>query len=385
MAQHAASFYKDHFDAAPDVVASAPGRIEFIGNHTDYNGGLVIGGAIDRRTTVAVGRRSDGAVHLVSDRFDSHVLVIEANEIESPRDDWTRYPIAVLRAISTTRPVGGLDIAVCSNLDVGAGLSSSAALEMATAQAVSAMWELSMDTAGLVAASHRAETEFVGVPCGLLDQTVVGYGRSDRLVMLDASDNSHRLLPIDRATKVFLLVTHETHALSNSLYGVRRGECGEALQLLARPIPGLSRLTELHPFDLAAYGGLLPDNLLRRARHVVEENERVRRAASSTDPAEIGRLLFASHASSRDLFENSTDALDFIVACLEKTPGIIGGRLTGGGFGGAALAWTDSSVTDKDLEHIVRAYDERFSRRLEVLSVNWSDGVRIDSGPGPRA
>jgi len=383
MPQDVFRFFHDAFDASPTAVASAPGRIEFIGNHTDYNGGCVIGGAIDRRTYVGVGPRRDRLLRLVSDQYDG-VVELDLDAPDGPTaGDWARYPLAVLHSLGEQFEIPtGFEAAIVSDLPTGAGLSSSAALEMAATLAFSTVLGLELSVEDLIGISHTAETRYVGVPCGLLDQSVVGLGRADRLVFLDASDASHRLIPIPSNTHVWIVRTHESHVLSDSFYARRRSECSEALERLSGFVPGISRLTVLHPFDIVAYGDGLSETLRKRARHVVEEQDRVLRAVEETDPREIGSLLKASHASSRDLFENSTEALDFLVACLSDTKGVLGTRLTGGGFGGAAIAWTNDAFNPADLDDLRAAYTDRFSTPCETFMVDWADGVRLEAPPG---
>lgn len=373
----------EHFGDSPEVVASAPGRIEFLGNHTDYNGGLAIGGAIDRRLYVGVSRRQDHEIHLTSDHAPDNVRITpETVSVDGSRS-WTQYPLAVLDVIKQNEELeAGFNLAVISDIPVGAGLGSSAALEMAVAIALNELWDLSLTTEELIVVAHRAETEFVGVPCGILDQTVIAFAKKDALVLIDASDESHGAFPIPADTLVWLFQTHQSHQLDVSPYATRRSECEEALRLLRSVIPKVSRLTQLHVADLSAYADLIPEVLYHRAVHIIGEQARVIKAVSLTDMRSIGQLMFDSHASSRVHFENSTEALNFVVDALRTKDGVLGARLTGAGFGGAAMAWTTTAFQESEALIIEQEYATRFDADCKVWQVAWSDGARIERRHG---
>jgi len=369
----------EHFGHSPTMVASAPGRIEFLGNHTDYNGGLVIAGAIDRRLYVGVSKRLDNEIHLTSDRAPEIVKFVSGAVLLSGSRSWTRYPLAVLEVLKEKVELdAGFNLAVTSDIPVGAGLSSSAALELATAIALNDLRCLSLTMEELVVVAHRAETQYVGVPCGILDQTVIAHAKNSGLMLIDASDGSRSIFPISSDTLVWLFQTHQSHRLDVSPYASRRRDCEEALLLLRKVIPKVSRLTQLHAADLAVCIDLLPEMLYHRAAHIIGEQARVIKATLVTDMPGIGQLLFDSHASSRDYFENSTDALDFVVDALKTKPGVLGARLTGAGFGGAAMAWTTSAFSESEALTIVQDYATRFDAECKVWQVAWSDGARIE-------
>ncbi len=376
----------EHFGDSPEVIASAPGRIEFLGNHTDYNGGLVIGGAIDRRLYVGVSKRQDHEIHLTSDHAPEPVRILPETVLVDGRRSWTRYPLAVLEVIRQNVELdAGINLAVTSDIPVGAGLSSSAALEMAAAIALNELWHLSFNMEELIVIAHRAETEHVGVPCGILDQTVIAHAKKNALVLIDASDESHSTFPIPSNTLVWLFQTHQSHQLDASPYAMRRSECEEALRLLSSIIPKVSRLTQLHLSDLSAYADMIPEVLYHRAVHIIGEQARVIKACSLTDVRSIGQLLFDSHTSSRIHFENSTEALNFVVDALRTRDGVLGARLTGAGFGGAAMAWTTRSFPESEALMIEQEYATRFDADCKVRQITWSDGARIERrrGEGP--
>ncbi len=366
------------YQGPPSVVARAPGRIEFIGNHTDYNGGTVLGAAINLGVWVAARPAPAGALHFASDSENERVLVrTDAPEKLAGAQRWANYPLGVwlaLREFKRRQP-SGLEYLAYSNLPVGAGLSSSAAIELASALA---FLELTGETAPreIVAQIGRhAENHFVGVPCGILDQTVSGFGRRDHLVFIDCRGPHVETVPIPPGAHFWVFNTHAKHALIDGLYAARHRECMDAARML-----GVQLLADVTPAALEQGRARLPEAVFRRAKHVVEEIERVakvRAALTRGDLAAVGRLLTESHRSSQRQFENSTAELDLLVDLLTDTPHVFGARLTGGGFGGAAMALTDAEFSPAMAEGIAGAYARRFGSRPDVLHCETGDGAEL--------
>jgi galactokinase len=373
--------FRSTYGRAPDVVCHAPGRIEFIGNHTDYNGGTVLGVAIDRGITVAVASRRDAVRRLASDYPIDRVRVVEISESRPTRQSgeasWTNYPLGVIDAFPSfgLNPPGGFDYLVSSDLPVGSGLSSSAAIELATGIAFLEITGQSMDRADLVKLGRHAENKFVGVPCGILDQGVVGFGRKDQLVHIDCRELKFSNVALPPGLHFWIVNSHANHALVDGLYADRHRECMAAAEIL-----GVDQLVDADIASLEAARAKMDPTLYRRARHVVEEIDRVRltvEALGTDDIEAVGRLLHASHESSRDLFENSTPELDFLVEKLTELPAVYGARLTGGGFGGAVMVLTDTSFDRKSTRSVARAYEERFGRVPDTLHLRSADGARV--------
>lgn len=367
------------FDS-PDVYASAPGRVEFIGNHTDYNGGWVLGATIDRRVAVGLSRRGDDWITLESDGEVAPVRV-ERDAIEAQSGDgaWANYVLGVLSVLQTEGLTvdTGVDIQVRSTLPVGAGLSSSAALEMAAAFALNDAFDGGFGRKELARMGRRAENNFVGVPCGLLDQAVVAFGDEHRLVRLDARTEEVSGVPFPAQTGLWIFRTHQAHALAEAHYQDRHDEARAARDRLAEVLGGVSHLAEVAPEELEAVKDQLPDVLYRRARHVSTEHRRVQEAVHLLEEKEydaVGDLLFASHESSRTDYENSTEELDFVVDCLKQNDRVLGGRLTGAGFGGAAMAWTRDAFGEADARAVVEAYERQFGETLSVLACRPAPG-----------
>jgi galactokinase len=373
-----AAQFQQTFGRAPAVIARAPGRIEFIGNHTDYNGGAVLGAAIDRYVWAVAAANPDGRMRFFS---DSSPVVLELPEDREARftgaDAWANYPLGVwrsLRDFQLARPAG-FDLLVVSNLPVGAGLSSSAALELAVALALLGLRHATIPPAQLAALGRHAENRYVGVPCGILDQGTSAFGQADHLVHIDCRGPSFSLVPLPHAAHLWIFNTREKHALIDGLYATRHRECQEAALAL-----GVGLLADLTPAQLPALEAKLSPVLARRARHVIAEHARVHETVAALergDLAAVGRLLTASHRSSQQLFENSTPALDQLVDLLEAHPAVYGARLTGGGFGGAVVALTRDTFTAADAQGLLGPYLQARGRAPEILHLQSADGARV--------
>ena len=372
--------FRASFGRAPEIVARAPGRIEFIGNHTDYNGGSVLGAALDRGVWVALARRDDGQRRLGSDqRGDVVAIAAEKMEKLSGAQSWVNYPLGVLAALPAfgLRAPVGFDYFAMSDLPTGAGLSSSAAIELASALAFLAATQQEPSRETLVKIGRHAENHFVGVPCGILDQGVSGFGKKDQLVFIDCRGPKFTTVPLPAGAHFWIFNTHTKHALVDGLYAARHRECMEAARAL-----GVALLVEATPEMVAAADAkrALSPVAFKRARHIVEEIARVGATTAALrvgDLAAVGGLLTASHRSSQTLFENSTAELDFLVGTLVVTPHVWGARLTGGGFGGAVMALTSGEFGEAQAEAVGAAYAKKFGVRPDVLHAQTGDGAAL--------
>jgi len=368
------------FGRSPAVIARAPGRIEFIGNHTDYNGGTVLGAAIDRGVWVALAPRPDGMRQFASEQQTGRVTQ-RADALEKAAGDgaWINYPLGVLAALPEfgLKAPAGFDFYAVSDLPSGAGLSSSAAIELASALAFLELTGQRPSRETVVKIGRHAENHFVGVPCGILDQGVSGFGQKDHLVFIDCRGPRFDTVPLPAGAQFWIFNTHTKHALVDGLYAARHRECMAAAQAL-----GVGLLVEATPALLESARGKLPPEAYQRAKHVIEEIGRVDACGAllrSGDLAAAGRLLTASHRSSQTLFENSTPELDFLVDALVKAPGVHGARLTGGGFGGAVMALTTPAFTAEQAAGVAGEYQARFGSRPEVLQTRTGDGAAVVS------
>jgi galactokinase len=378
-AESLTALFRQTHGGAPAVIARAPGRVEFIGNHTDYNGGAVLGAAIDRYVWVAAAPNPAGRMRLFSANGPAVLELPSDPGVKiTGFDSWANYPLGVWRSLqdfSLPQPAG-FDLLVDSNLPAGAGLSSSAALELATALALlhlAGKPDLPPDK--LAAVGRHAENKYVGVPCGILDQGTSAFGRAGHLVHIDCRGPAFSRVPFPAGAHLWVFNTREKHALIDGLYATRHQECRDAAKAL-----GVAFLADLTPAQLPPLERKLTPVLARRARHVIEEHARVHdtvEALQRGDLAMVGRLLTASHRSSQHLFENSTPALDLLVDLLEKHPAVLGARLTGGGFGGAVMALTKDNFTEADAAGIARGYSAKHDRTPETIHLQAADGAVV--------
>ncbi|MGE5091908.1 MAG: galactokinase [Bacillota bacterium] len=373
----AARLFRDSFGTAPVVAASAPGRVNLIGEHTDYNGGPVLPVALERRTSVVAGP-SDRWEMVSTVDGEVHTVLIE----DSLPHEWTGYLIGVAREL---RAVGaapaGARIAVASAVPIGAGLSSSAALTVATARALSALAGRRLDAATLVDVASKAEHEQVGVRGGRMDQTIAVYGKRGTALLFETG--SGRLTRVPMPGRIWLIETGVSHKLTGGALNERRRECEAALTVLQRRWPGLGFVAEVPMAELPEAERLLEEPLARRVRHVVTETARVHeavRALGAGDLPRLGALLVAGHASLRDEYESSCGEADFIVDSAMRR-GAHGARLTGAGWGGAVLMLAPEDRERAVVRGIRRDFAERFGSAPVAWPTRAAAGVRRDAIP----
>ncbi|MEX1045414.1 MAG: galactokinase [Chthoniobacterales bacterium] len=360
------------------VTAFSPGRAEWLGNHTDYNDGLVLGIGLEVGATVVARVTGDRQLVLRAEDLGEERIcdldALGAVEVGS----WANYAIGVAAGFLVRGAEGtGVELSIRSDVPMGAGLSSSAALECATARALQRAWGTNFSDMELAKIGQEAEHKFAGVRCGLLDQVTSLFAARDHAVFFDCRSLEVQRVPVPPEARFVIVQSGVKHALSDGAYNDRRAECEEAARIL-----GVGKLREATPerLDEAERGGRLHGAPLRRARHVVGENARVSAAVAALRAADlttVGRLMNESHESSRTLFENSCKELDFLVSEAQGIPGCLGARLTGGGFGGAVLALVRSGTE----EAFVHSMGERVSvawGRVPQTLVTGAGGALID-------
>jgi len=373
------------FDSRPDGTWSAPGRVNLVGEHTDYNDGLVLPFAIDRRTECAVKITDDGFIRVAS-THSAEVVSVEIDSLTSNcLDGWSAYPLGVAWALVEAAGKNGLadrvrgcELAIASDVPIGAGLSSSAAIECAVAVALNELWGLGLEQMDLVLACQRAENVAVGAPTGIMDQTASLFGVEDHAVLLDCQTREVRTVELGLAAaglSIMVMDSRVEHAHATGGYKERRADCERGAAEL-----GVATLRALSPDDLPRAKEILSDRVFRRVRHVVTENERVLdtvRALGTLGPTAIGGLMLSSHASMRDDFEISVPEIDAAVDAAVQA-GALGARLTGGGFGGASIALVPTADWEDIAAAVTEALASKSMHAPHIFVVRPSDGARRD-------
>lgn len=370
--------FRERFGSDPDGVWAAPGRVNLIGEHTDYNEGFVLPFAIGMSARVAVSLRTDRTVRVVSTFGDHGVVSTDLNKLSAAdAKGWTKYPLGVVWALSEAGvDVPGFDLLLDSDVPLGAGLSSSHAIECAVATALNDLCAADLPVERLVLLTQRAENFFVGAPTGIMDQSASLRGREGAAVFLDCRDQHAELVPLalaENGLAILVIDTKVSHSHSTGGYASRRASCE-----LGAEVMGVKALRDLALDDLAEAAGLLDEETFRRVRHVVTEDARVLDTVETLrdkGPADIGALLDASHASMRDDFEISCAELDLAVETA-RGAGAIGARMTGGGFGGAAIALIPVEQEAPVRAAVADAFRAAGYREPDIFTVTPAEGAR---------
>ena len=340
------SMHLARFEAEPAIYV-APGRVNLIGEHTDYAEGFVMPAAIDFATLAAISPRGDGKIALFSENY-GQVRYFDAAELPAAAGKhWTDYPLGVVSILAGEgNAIPGFSLSLWGDVPLGAGLSSSASVEVATALAVTGLMGVSYPGPVLARLCQRAENEFVGASCGIMDQFISPNGAKDHALLLDCRDLSFKLAPIPDHVALVIANTMVKHAISGGEYTSRRAEVEAACAVIASHRPGVKFLRDATVEDLEKWGREMTPNSLKRARHVITENTRTVAAAEALtkgDLNELGRLMAEAHTSYSKDFEASCDEADAMVELAQDLPGLIGARLTGGGFGGCTINLVEQS------------------------------------------
>jgi galactokinase len=361
----------------------APGRVNLIGEHTDYNAGFVMPAAIRFYTTVAIAPRTDRQLRVRSVNFAENREIelpgpLAAQERMGKSSHWIDYIAGVAWALQGHGiRIGGADMLIHGEVPLGAGLSSSAALEVAVGLALAHIAGRSIDGLQLAKLCQRAENLYVGMRCGIMDQFASVHGRAGHAMLLDCRTLEHRFLSLQSAQLV-ICNTMVRHRLAGSEYNLRREQCEQGVQALARKIPGIAALRDVSGDLLRLHKEALDPLIYRRCRHVVTENERVIAAASAleaSDLTDFGRLMRESHRSLRDDYEVSCDELDLMVRLAESIEGVYGARMTGGGFGGCTVNLVHTDRVAQFRTQLAADYARATGRRPEIYACEAADGA----------
>ena len=353
--------FQEMFGAGPRIFR-APGRVNVIGEHTDYNDGFVMPAAMEFYTWVAAEKRGDRLLESYSEHFDEKISLSLDALAGPPRKHWSDFVRGVAAVLQNAGyKLAGANLVIHGEVPLGAGLSSSASLEVATALALSSLSGIDVPRLDLVKLCQKAEHEYVGTRCGIMDQFIAVFGAAGHALMLDCRSLEFQLLPVPRDLRLVVCNSMVRHELVSGEYNRRRADCEEGVRLLQLHLPGIRALRDVAVADLEAWKQVLSARVYRRCRHVVTENQRVLAAAKALqcgDAHRFGHLMYRSHASMRDDYQISCKELDLLVDLASSSSSVYGARMTGGGFGGCTVNLLRADASDSFKGHISQAYRE---------------------------
>ncbi len=371
--------FQERYGTMPRIFR-APGRVNLIGEHTDYNDGFVLPMAIDRETAVAIAERGDRRLRIWSLNLDD-TRELDLNQIgPGHHGSWIDYVEGIASALAGRgMTLRGADIALKSDVGIGSGLSSSAALEISLGMALVALTDGSIDSLSLALAGQTAEHVHVGIQCGIMDQFTSVHALEHHAILLDCRTLHAKQIPLNLDEHEIVVCDSKVrHALASSEYNQRRRDCQSGVKLLGAVLPGIRALRDVTAGELESHRSILPETVFRRCRHVIGENARTLKAAealSSGDVAGMGRLMSASHRSLREDYQVSCNELDILVESAQAQPGVLGARMTGGGFGGCTVSLVERSNFESFRENISREYLEKTGVAPEIFAVRASPGA----------
>lgn len=354
---------------AEDVrVFLAPGRVNLIGEHTDYNGGYVFPAALTFGTTMVIRKRDDQSIRFATTNYELQRTIDATNIVYDKEDDWVNYPKAMLAHLQKRGyRFGGYDVLYHGEIPNGAGLSSSASIEVLTGFGFLAMEGESLDRVELALIAQEAENQFIGVNCGIMDQFTISVGQQGHAVLLKCNTLEYDHVPFDaQGYKLVIGNTNKRRGLVDSAYNARRAQCAEAVEHLKKHYPDMLLLGDINAEQFAAASHLIPDETVRRrAQHVIEENDRVLQSVDALKARrleEFGELMIQSHESLRTLYEVTCTELDVMVEEALTVEGVLGSRMTGAGFGGCTV----SLVKEESVEAFIRSVGDRYKERTRL-------------------
>lgn len=364
-----------------NVVIESPGRINLIGEHIDYNGGHVLPAAIDKKITFRFKKNNKDYCEVLSSNFKSSFKVDLKNLVRSDKE-WQNYILGVLYHIEVLKPnsLQGFDCIIESNLPLGSGISSSAALECGLAKGVNELFDLGLTDLEIITLSRDAEHTFVGTKCGIMDQFAVVKGKQDHLILLNCETLDYQLIQAEFDPYIVVLLnTNVSHSLASSEYNVRRDECHTALEAIQKKYPEFEFLTEVPEKVVQQFKDVLPKKIYNRALYVTQENQRTLKAVKLLEQKNLigfGECMYQSHDGLQNQYEVSCKELDYLVAATKDLDYVIGSRMMGGGFGGCTINLVHKEKVQELIENISAAYEEQFNIQLSYILTTISDGVK---------
>ncbi|MHB9032531.1 MAG: galactokinase [Anaerolineae bacterium] len=347
--------FRETFNSAPDIVVAAPGRVNLIGEHTDYNDGFVLPAAIDRHVVMAASRRSDRTMQIRALDFADQVQFSLDDQQRQTVSKWSNYERGVAWALEVEGfKLPGMNVVLASDVPIGSGLSSSAAIELATCAAFQELGKLEIDGVRRALICQKAENEYVGMRCGIMDQYIISLGQENHALKIDCRDLSYQLVPLPAGINLVICDTKKRRGLVDSEYNTRRKECEEGARIL-----GVRVLRDVTPGMFAERQDELSEIVRKRCKHVITEDQRVLDAVQAMGQgqmAELGKLLNASHVSLRDDYQVSCRELDIMAEIAWAQPGVLGARMTGAGFGGCTINLVEAPYTQAFAAQVAHKY-----------------------------
>ena len=374
------SSFEQRFGVEP-IVIKAPGRINLIGEHTDYNNGFVLPAAVDQAIYLAVAKSGSSESMLVSLDMDQ-TYEFSINDFQPTKEKpWANYLMGVLAEIQKSgREVSGFNIVFSGDVPQGSGMSSSAALECGTCFALNELFELSIPKVEMVKMSQKAEHNYAGVMCGIMDQFASMMGSADHALLLDCESLEYRHFPIELTDHIIVLCnSNVSHNLADSEYNIRRKQCEEGVSLLQKYFPEVKSLRDVSLEQLNAHQSELSDVVYKRCKYVIEENERVMSMTKAMEAGEIdslGEILTIAQEGMRSEYEISCPEIDFMAGFANNREDVVGARMMGGGFGGCTINLVNKGSEDQFISELNAAYKEQFNKEITPIKVVISDGVK---------
>lgn len=372
--------FRELFNESPLLIRS-PGRVNLIGEHTDYNMGFVLPAAIDKAIYFAITPRSDDICNLHSIDFND-IIQYPVSSIKHQDKHWANYLLGIVDQIQKLgHKIKGFNCVFGGDIPIGAGLSSSAAIEAGLAFAINKIFNLGIEKIELVKLAQRAENEFVGVKCGIMDQYINIFGAAHKVLRIDCRSLEYKYHPFTRDDlRIVLCNTMVSHSLASSEYNKRRAECEEGVKILKQYNPNISSLRDANVDEIEKYKGELPAFVYSRCKYVVEENERLLNACKDLDRNDFisfGKRMYGSHEGLRDLYEVSCKELDFLVDVAAKQPGVFGSRMMGGGFGGCTINIIEHDKVNQFISEVSGSYQKKFGKTPDTNICTIENGTGL--------